>query len=166
MMRLSGIFMLFMLISCTTKKETQVVLHTTMGDIRVRLYDDVSRHREWFLQYVHQADTTIFYRVWRDHLIQFGLPPEKTVRIEMPDHDTKHPLCNGALAAVDAKDKSVPTRGADFFIVQGSPKLSGQYTVFGQVTEGMEVVNRIAAVPHREDDRPIEDIRVRLQISQ
>jgi peptidyl-prolyl cis-trans isomerase B (cyclophilin B) len=161
---LYAVLLVVSLFSCNLGKDTRVVLHTTMGDIHVRLYNDLPRHRDWFVQYANHADTTLFYRVWRDHLIQFGPPPERNIRAAMPDPAGKYPLCNGALAAVETSDKSIAARGTDFFIVQGNPKLSGQYTVFGQVAQGMEVVNRIAAVPHRENDRPLEDIRVGLEV--
>ncbi len=44
--------------------------------------------------------------------------------------------------------------------IGGAPHLDGNYTVFGEVTEGMDVVDRIAAVPVDQNDRPFEDIRI------
>ena len=46
----------------------------------------------------------------------------------------------------------------------GAPFLDGQYTVFGEVIEGLEVIDRIAAVPRDPNDRPLEDIRMRMEI--
>lgn len=48
--------------------------------------------------------------------------------------------------------------------VGGTPQLDGQYTVFGEVISGMEVVDRIAAVPRDANDRPLEDIRMRVRV--
>lgn len=45
----------------------------------------------------------------------------------------------------------------------GAPQLDGQYTVFGEVVSGIEVVDKIAAVPHDENERPLIDVRMRME---
>lgn len=60
--------------------------------------------------------------------------------------------------------KFSPEWRARYKAVGGTPQLDGQYTVFGEVVSGMEVVDRIAAVPRDANDRPLEDIRMRVRI--
>lgn len=100
----------------------------------------------------------------------------------------------GALAAARTGDQMNPERkssGSQFYIVQGqippetflrqnpqyteediqrylevggTPQLDGQYTVFGEVTEGMEVIDKIAAVAKAPGDRPIEDVKMNVTV--
>ena len=46
----------------------------------------------------------------------------------------------------------------------GTPQLDGQYTVFGEVVEGLDVLDKIAAVPRDANDRPLTDIRMRVKV--
>jgi cyclophilin family peptidyl-prolyl cis-trans isomerase len=147
------------LLSCGKGRETQVVLQTPRGDIVVRLFRDTPRHRDAFLHFVAGAnkDTVLFNRVWRDHLIAFGPLHSPATEGEILKPEGSFPLRNGALVSVDGPKP-------DYFIVQGNPVLKGNYTVFGLVAEGMQVVDRIAAVPRDAADRPLEDVWVSFRI--
>ncbi len=57
-----------------------------------------------------------------------------------------------------------PQWRAQYKTVGGTPQLDGQYTVFGQVISGLEVVDRIAALPCDANDRPLEDVRMKVRI--
>lgn len=48
--------------------------------------------------------------------------------------------------------------------IGGTPHLDNQYTVFGEVVEGMEIIDQIAAVPTAQGDRPIEDVKMKIRI--
>ncbi|MGI9158821.1 MAG: peptidylprolyl isomerase [Saprospiraceae bacterium] len=60
--------------------------------------------------------------------------------------------------------KIEPALRAQYLRQGGAPELDGRYTVFGAVIQGMEVIDRIAAVPRDEFDRPLKDIRMRVEL--
>lgn len=235
-----------------------VTLHTTEGDIRVRLYDETPLHRDNFVKLCREGyyDQTLFHRVIKDFMIQGGDPdsrtatptqmlgtggPEYTIEAEIKPELFHR---RGTLAAARQGDEVNPERrssGSQFYItwgqvynegqlrqmerqltmmaeqqrfqqlaaerkaeimqmrrnrdrdglmalqeqlaamakadarnagtlsdaqreayttVGGVPHLDGQYTVFGEVTEGLEVVERIQNCETRPGDRPTTDIRI------
>jgi peptidyl-prolyl cis-trans isomerase A (cyclophilin A) len=107
-------------------------------------------------------DGTVFHRVIRDFMIQGGDPegtgrggPGYTFEDEFrPDGPTfDRP---GLLAMANAGPN---TNGSQFFVtVVPTPWLSGKHTIFGEVIEGMDVVERISTVPTASGDRPKEDV--------
>jgi peptidyl-prolyl cis-trans isomerase B (cyclophilin B) len=72
----------------------------------------------------------------------------------------------GAIAAARKGDMANPTKassGSQFYIVHDENSclhLDGQYSIFGEVTEGLDVIDRIAAVPTDYYDRPLEDVMI------
>jgi len=246
-----------MAITCANA-EPVVDIKTTMGDIKVKLYDDTPAHRDNFLKLVREGfyDGVLFHRVIKDFMIQTGDPnsktadsttmlgdgdPDYTIEAEIiyPKHFHKY----GALAAARTGDQVNPERrssGSQFYIVTGekqnarmlermeqrannerrqnyfnglvkehmeelkalraardragmdtlrnklieqteaavkdeplpeelkkayielggTPHLDGAYTVFGEVIEGMDVVEKIQNVETGVADRPKEDVRV------
>lgn len=237
---------------------TTVKISTTLGDIKVRLYDETPLHRDNFLKLVQEKyyDGTIFHRVIKDFMIQGGDPDSRTATPTQmlgtggPDYtieaEIKPELFHrrGTFAAARQGDEVNPERrssGSQFYItwgqvynegqlrqmerqltmmaeqqrfqqlaaerkaeimqmrrnrdrdglmalqeqlaamakadarnagtlsdaqreayttVGGVPHLDGQYTVFGEVTEGLEVVERIQNCETRPGDRPTTDIRI------
>ena len=234
-----------------------VDIKTTMGDIKVKLYDDTPAHRDNFLKLVNEGfyDGVLFHRVIKDFMVQTGDPDSKDAKpgdrlgsgnpgytleaeILYPKHFHKY----GALAAARTGDAVNPERrssGSQFYIVTGNkydakdmemmarqsagsqlqayfnslveknrdkiselqaagdrealealrqemiketeanvktelpkeiadayttiggtPHLDGQYTVFGEVLEGMDTVEKIENAATGRDDRPVEDIRI------
>lgn len=235
-----------------------VDIRTSLGDIKVRLYDDTPQHRDNFLKLVKDGfyDGIIFHRVISGFMVQAGDPESRDARpgqrlgagdpgytvpaeIDYPRHYHKR----GALAAARTADQVNPERrssGSQFYIVTGrpvsegqvdqmgaratdaarqayfrklcaerhdriealqksgdrdslenlrqelialtmdnvpdtkipdemkndyltlggAPSLDGQYTVFGEVIEGMDVVAKIEAAETDGADRPTEDIRI------
>jgi peptidyl-prolyl cis-trans isomerase A (cyclophilin A) len=105
---------------------------------------------------------TIFHRVIRDFMIQGGDPDgtgrggpgynfEDEVPSDGPSFDRP-----GLLAMANAGPN---TNGSQFFVtVVPTPWLSGKHTIFGEVIEGMDVVERISTVPTASADRPKEDV--------
>ena len=193
------------------KKETTVLIHTNLGDIRVKLYDSTPLHRDNFLKLAREGyyDSLMFHRVIRDFMIQGGDPDSKNAPAGAllggggPGYDLpaeiQAPHLRGVLAAARLPDAVNPGRksnGSQFFIVQGqiqtdeslnqweqrlnikyspewraqykvkggTPQLDGQYTVFGEVVEGLDVLDKIAAVPRDANDRPLEDIRMTMKV--
>ena len=138
---------------------------TTEGAITVELFDeDAPKTVQNFKTLAGDGfyDGVIFPRVIKDFMIQGGDPtgtgaggPGYTFEDEFNDHK----IVRGALAMANAGPN---TNGSQFFIVTTpeAPWLDGKHTVFGQVTEGMDVVDRIEATNTDGRDRPREDIAI------
>lgn len=252
------LLLLSIMTMASVKAEPIVDIKTTLGDIKVKLYDDTPIHRDNFLKLVKEGyyDGVLFHRVIKDFMVQTGDPNSKTAdsntmlgsgdpsytleaEIVYPKHYHKY----GALAAARTGDQVNPERrssGSQFYIVTGekqtpyslevmeqrinndrkqqyftnlinqhkdeimrlqsagdndaleklrseliaqteeavpdikmseemrstyinqggTPHLDGQYTVFGEVIEGMDVVDKIQNVETGNADRPKEDVRV------
>lgn len=167
--------------SCNSEKDMLITLSTQFGDIKLVLFDDTPKHKENFIKLVQNGtyDKTIFHRVINGFMIQGGDPYTKD-----PNQDSRlygtggvgytipaeivstHPHKRGSLAAARQGDHVNPNRessGSQFYIVQhdnGARHLDGQYTVFGQVVDGFDVIDKIAAVKTTYPDRPVEPITV------
>jgi peptidyl-prolyl cis-trans isomerase B (cyclophilin B) len=138
-------------------------LHTNHGAIGVELFDgDAPKTVENFVTLARKGfyDGVIFHRVIPDFMIQGGDPtgtgtggPGYTFEDEANDHH----VARGALAMANAGPN---TNGSQFFIVtaQACPWLDGKHTVFGRVTDGMDVVDTISALDTDGRDRPREDV--------
>ena len=141
------------------------VMHTNAGPITLELFDsDAPKTVENFRKLASDGfyDGLIFHRVIRDFMIQGGCPqgtgtggPGYTFEDEFNDNK----VVRGALAMANA---GPDTNGSQFFIVttDAAPWLDGKHTVFGQVTDGMDVVDRIENMPTKGADRPIEPIHI------
>ncbi len=142
---------------------TTATLHTNQGAIGVELFDDdAPKTVENFLSLARKGfyDGVIFHRVIPDFMVQGGDPtgtgsggPGYTFDDEFNDH----PVARGALAMANAGPN---TNGSQFFIVTADacPWLDGKHTVFGRVTDGMDVVDAISALETDARDRPREDV--------
>ncbi|MBK8968160.1 MAG: peptidylprolyl isomerase [Lewinellaceae bacterium] len=208
------LFILGMLVLCLgscQKKAPQVWIHTDMGDILVRLYDETPKHRDNFLKLAGEGfyDSLLLHRIIRDFMIQGGdpnsknAPPGQLLGAGSPGYnippEIRAPTLRGALAAARLPDQVNPAResnGSQFFIVHGlpqtdvsldeweqrlgikfsperralykekggAPQLDGQYTVFGEVVKGLDVLDKIAAVPRDSNDRPLNDLRMWMEV--
>lgn len=147
-----------------------VQMETNKGTIFLWLYYQTPLHRDNFINLVNQEfyDGLTFHRVIDDFMIQGGDPngdgtggPGYQLDAEIWDqivHDY------GALAAARLGDSVNPRRkssGSQFYIVEnsaGAHFLDRQYTVFGQVIQGMDVVEAIADVKTDSQDKPEQDV--------
>jgi peptidyl-prolyl cis-trans isomerase B (cyclophilin B) len=107
-------------------------------------------------------DGLIFHRVIKDFMIQGGCPQGTGTGdpgYKFDDEINPHKVVRGALAMANAGPN---TNGSQFFIVTtaAAPWLDGKHTVFGEVTDGMDVVDAIEATPTDGRDRPREDARI------
>ncbi len=244
--------------------ETQVVIHTDFGDIKMKLYDDTPKHRDNFLKLVNEGfyNDLLFHRVINHFMIQGGDPASKnskpgemlgnggpgyTVPAEI---NPKHFHKKGAVAAArigGPKNPEKNSSGSQFYIVQGRvfrpgeldtleitinkqrkemmlrdkliaeneklnefkknndkvgfdifvaqmrtkvdsiydsgnkfslskeqrdayttvggyPSLDGEYSVFGEVVEGLDVVDKIAAVKTNNANRPEADVKMKIEL--
>ncbi len=139
----------------------KVTISTDFGDITAELWDDVApNHVENFLKLGREGfyDDLAFHRVICGFVIQGGCPkgdgtggPGYQIRSEF--NDRKH--VPGTLSMARSGDPD--SAGSQFFICLTREKcrhLDGQYTGFGQVIEGMDIVEKLGAVATDGRDRP------------
>jgi peptidyl-prolyl cis-trans isomerase B (cyclophilin B) len=141
----------------------QATIQTNHGPIHMELYpDDAPKTVDNFVKLANDGfyDSVIFHRVIPDFMIQGGDPtgtgsggPGYTFEDEFNDHKVER----GALAMANAGPN---TNGSQFFIVttEAAPWLDGKHTVFGRVTDGMDVVDKIAELPRDARDKPHDDV--------
>jgi cyclophilin family peptidyl-prolyl cis-trans isomerase len=141
----------------------QAIINTNHGPIHVELFpDDAPKTVNNFVKLANDGfyDRIIFHRVIPDFMIQGGDPtgtgsggPGYTFEDEFNDQKVER----GALAMANAGPN---TNGSQFFIVttEAAPWLDGKHTVFGRVTDGMDVVDKISALPRDSRDKPDDDV--------
>ena len=136
-------------------------LHTSHGTIALEFFDDdAPKTVENFRKLAADSfyDGLGFHRVIPDFMIQGGCPlgtgtggPGYTFE----DEFNQHKVVRGVIAMANAGPN---TNGSQFFVVttDAAPWLDGKHTVFGRVTEGMDAVDAIEALPTDSRDRPEE----------
>lgn len=145
-----------------------VTITMTDGSVmKAELYPEVAPNTvNNFISLVKKGfyDGLVFHRVIRGFMIQGGDPqgtgmggPGYSIKGEFTyngfSNDLKH--TPGVLSMARAMDPN--SAGSQFFIMhETSPHLDGQYAAFGKVTDGLNVVNKIAEVPTDYSDRPLE----------
>lgn len=158
-----------------------IKIQTKFGDIRMFLYQTTPKHRENFLKLTKDGyfDGTTFHRIINDFVIQGG-------DVNSKDEDPSNDGQGGPGYTIDAEIKStlkhvygavgaarrgndvnpeMASNGSQFYIVEnagGTPNLDGQYTVFGIVFDGMDVVSEIATQAKDSRDRPTTDIEMQV----
>lgn len=165
-------------------KKVQIIeISTEFGDIYLWLFNDTPKHKANFLKLAKEGfyNGTTFHRIIDGFMIQGGDPNSKD---DNPNNDGQggpgytipaeikpnHTHVYGAVAAARLGDQVNPQRkssGSQFYIVenkQGAHFLDGQYTVFGQVFKGMDVVETIAKQPKDQRDRPLKDIKMKVKV--
>ena len=167
-----------------SKKDEVVTISTSLGDIRLILFNDTPLHRANFLKKAKDGfyNGTTFHRVIPQFMVQGGdanskdtdlnndgqgTPNEPTIPAELA---AGHKHDYGAVAAARQGDFANPQRASSssqFYLVenhQGTHFLDGQYTVFGQVIQGQEVIDKIAALPKDGRDRPLTDLKMTVKV--
>jgi cyclophilin family peptidyl-prolyl cis-trans isomerase len=150
---------------------TSGTLHTNHGAVEFELFDDdAPKTVENFLKLARDGfyDGVIFHRVIPDFMIQGG-DPTGTGRggpgYTFEDEFNPNKVVRGALAMANSGPN---TNGSQFFIVtaEETPWLDGKHTVFGRVTNGMDVVDRISEVDTDSQDKPRADVTIeRVELS-
>jgi cyclophilin family peptidyl-prolyl cis-trans isomerase len=143
----------------------QATLHTSEGAIELELYpNEAPKTVENFVKLARDGfyDGVIFHRVIPDFMIQGGDPTGTGTGgpgYEFEDELNEHRVVRGALAMANAGPN---TNGSQFFIVtaEATPWLDGKHTVFGKVTSGMDVVDRICEAERDENDRPASPVAI------
>lgn len=165
-----------------SKKDEVVTITTTQGIIRLVLFDDTPLHKANFLQKAQNGfyDGTNFHRIIDNFMIQggdinskdadpsndgLGRANEGTVPAEL---GPGHPHIYGSVAAARMGGPAgTPSSISQFYLVEnhgGAHFLDGQYTVFGQVIQGLDVIDKIAKLPKDERDHPIVDTKMTMKV--
>jgi cyclophilin family peptidyl-prolyl cis-trans isomerase len=185
--------------------DTLVLISTSKGDIKIRLFKDTPLHRANFVRLANYGffDKTVFFRVEKDFMIQGGRTDEPNMKIGMyniPQEIRPHYYHKrGMVGMARYGDKENPERMSsprDFYIVQGhplspeelaaniqefklnltpaqkniyqtqggAPNLDQQYTIIGEVLEGMAVIDSIAAVPVDPQKWPLQDVTMKVRV--
>jgi len=144
---------------------TIATMQTTEGTIAFELFDeDAPKTVENFRKLASDGfyDGLTFHRIIPDFMIQGGCPQGTGTGgpgYTFEDEINSHLIVRGALAMANAGPN---TNGSQFFIVTAGacPWLDGKHTVFGQVSEGMDVVEKLEGVPTDGGYRPTEPIGI------
>jgi len=213
--------MMSMSFTVNESEETMVLIGTSFGDMKLKLYSDTPQHRDNFVKLVSDGyyNGTLFHRVIKNFMIQGGDPQSKgaapgtnlgsggpgyTVPAEILH---KYISKKGALCAARQPDRVNPefaSSGSQFYIVQGNivdptalltieerrnlglpadkkwnytdeqvntyatvggyPSLDGAYTIFGEMTEGFDVLAAISLAATNKMSRPNVDIPMEIMI--
>ena len=155
-------------------------IKTTDGTMTVKLYSDTPLHRDNFVKLAQSGfyDGLLFHRIIRGFMIQGGDPftrdsskiaqfgtggPGYTIPAEIVAGKTHK---KGALAAARRGDQVNPAKessGSQFYIVQdeeGCKHLDGEYTIFGEVVDGLSVIDKIASERTDMRDRPLNKVQI------
>ncbi|HEU4686431.1 MAG TPA: peptidylprolyl isomerase [Nitrospira sp.] len=167
------------------KIDPRVTISTKFGEIKIRFYPEAApRHVENFINLVKMGfyDGTTFHRVVPGFIIQGGDPlsknPERSLHgtgspgYFLPPEVSDRPHKRGAVGMAKVPRESNSTRdfndnGSQFFIsVSDNSGLDRMYTVFGEVFRGLDVVDKIVAVPRDERDNPLEPILMKVTVKE
>ncbi|MGI9531803.1 peptidylprolyl isomerase [Lutimonas sp.] len=161
-------------------KENLVLLKTRLGAIKIRLYEDTPLHRASFifLSNMGYFDTTCFYRVVPDFVIQGGeserLDTQRfKARYERykisPEfrEGRKHKYGAVALARDWKNNPGKKSTAFEFYIVQnrkGAHHLDNEHTVFGEVISGFDTIDKIVNLKAGNDEWPLEDVFMKMEV--
>jgi cyclophilin family peptidyl-prolyl cis-trans isomerase len=180
--------------------ETEVLIETKHGNMRLKLYEDTPLHRANFIKLIKEGyyEDADFYRIVYEFMIQGG-DLKKNLGYRIPsEFNPKYIHKKGALsmARVDENNPNLESSAAEFFIVHGgrylpedvdmearnlgltlTPEqkeayaanggymtLDQKYTVFGELTEGIEVVDKIANEKVYNTDKPLREIPFKITV--
>jgi peptidyl-prolyl cis-trans isomerase A (cyclophilin A) len=157
-------------------KENKVRIYTTEGNIDILLFSNTPYHRANFIYLTknNYFSETQFYRVIDNFVIQAGNSDDTKISMKrnkigkylLPNDFNKGYTHDRGVVSMPSSDIDNPYKLAspfEFFIVQkkdGAKHLDGEYTIFGKVISGMEVVDRIASSPTDNIDWPLNNIYI------
>ncbi len=143
------------------------------GDImKAELYPEIAPNTvNNFISLVQNGfyDGLIFHRVIRGFMIQGGCPdgtgmggPGYTIKGEFSQNGFANDLRHTEGVLSMARAMHPDSAGSQFFIMhKNSPHLDGAYAAFGKITEGMDIVNKIAETTTDYSDRPLEEQKMK-----
>lgn len=160
-------------------KEENVVIETRFGNIHIQLFTDTPLHRANFILLVKEGyfNTTCFHRVVEDFIIQAGQSDKNSTRLlrqkiggyKIPPEFKAHQHHKGALSSARRWNDN-PKKLSDayeFFIVhkdKGLHHLDNEHTVFGKVTKGLDVIDKIAKVAIDKGEWPLNNVDLKVKV--
>lgn len=157
-------------------KENKLRITTSMGSFTVQLFDNVPYHKANFIYLTRQGyfDGTQFHRIVKNFIIQGGNADDMETqqkrreigRYLLPPDGKKGYKHHRGILSMPSSELDNPHKLAspyEFFIVvtkPGSYHLDGNYTPFGKVVQGMDVVDKINAVPVGKGDWPSNNVYI------
>ena len=157
-------------------KENHVRIYTSFGEIEILLYNNTPYHRSNFIYLTKKKyfEGTQFYRVINDFVIQAGNSDNIKVskkrrdigKYLLPNDFNKGHTHKRGMVSMPSSTVDNPYKMAspfEFFIVQkkdGAHHLNGNYTIFGEVIDGMETVDIIANLPTDNRDWPLNNVYI------
>jgi len=163
-----------------SKKDMLVTITTPQGEMKLVLFEETSQHRANFLKLAKEGfyNNTTFHRVIKDFMIQGG---DANSKDDDPNNDGAGDIgyripaeilpqfhhVRGSVAAARNNNPQKQSSGSQFYIVQnhqGTPHLDDNYTVFGQVIAGLDVIDKIVESPTGPMDRPTTPIPMTVKV--
>ena len=157
-------------------KENKVRIYTNFGNIEILLFSNTPYHRSNFIYLTKNKyfEGTQFYRVVNDFVIQAGNSDNRKISLKrqrigkylLPNDFNKGHTHKRGMVSMPSSSIDNPYKMAspyEFFIVQkkdGAHHLDGNYTIFGTVINGMEIVDIIADLPTDERDWPLNNVYI------
>lgn len=150
-----------------------VTIEMENGDImKGELYPEIAPNTvNNFISLIQKGfyDGVIFHRVIEGFMLQGGDPdgtgmggPDYSIRGEFTQNGFENNLAHDPGVLSMARTMAPDSAGSQFFIMhKKSPHLDGLYAAFGKITEGMDIVDKIASVPTDSNDRPMETQRMK-----
>lgn len=153
-------------------QETKVLLKTNMGDITIKLYDDMPITAGNFKNLVEKGtyNNVIFHRVIPNFMIQGGDPTgtgmgDPSIPKIQDEFVAGHSNTRGTIAMANAG----PNTGSSQFFINlrdniyldwDKPPTTSKHPVFGEVVEGMDVIDKIASLPTNNQNRPLQEVKI------
>jgi len=166
----------FIVLSCAERKYDIAQIKTNQGEILFWFHEGTPRHKESFIKLANAGywDSLTFNRVIQNFVAQGGCPdtPEgfaDSPYLLKPEFVDSLKHVYGAVGGGSDNNPEKLTAGCQFYIVQnkdGLSRLDGDYTIFGQVFKGMDIVDKIVAVPADSTDTPLSSITLDVNIIQ
>ncbi|WP_063850738.1 peptidylprolyl isomerase [Flammeovirga sp. SJP92] len=165
-------------------KDEVIHMETTYGEIVMVLFDETPNHKKNFLHLAKDGfyNGTTFHRVLQDFMIQGGDPNTRTngdstrIGIGNPGYTINSEFDStllhdyGMVGAARQNDEINPDKsssGSQFYIVEskdGAHHLDGEYTVFGMVVKGMDVVEKIAELEINREGKPLKRVEINIKV--
>jgi peptidyl-prolyl cis-trans isomerase B (cyclophilin B) len=173
----SLVLLIFFFVACTQQKTYQIGKITIpQGELLIWLYDETPEHKEAFIELASEGywNDYTFNRVIDDFVAQGGCPdtPEGfaySIHLLEPEFDQNARHVYGAFGAGRDDNEGKLSAACQFYIVQnknGLARLDDNYTIYGLVFQGMDVIDRVVKVPTDSIDQPLTDIPLQVEVVQ
>lgn len=167
---------LFLVLSSCQQQQTYQIgkIETRLGEAYIWLHEDTPNHKQSFIDLASQGywDSLTFNRVIPNFVAQGGCPDTEegfgdSPYLLEPEFVDSLTHIYGAVGAGRDDNPDKLSAACQFYIVQnkdGVHRLDGDYTIFGQVIKGMDIIEAIVAVERDRSNKPLEDIKLKVSV--